>query len=182
MRLIIHGVTWGRYVAIRELLDDHPGIRMAYLEGTLEIMSPSPEHEREKTLIARLLEQYAVEKDISLNGYGNATFRREAKERGLEPDECYVLDTPLQEFPDIAIEVVLSSGGIDKLSIYRGLGVREVWFFQKGRFHVHRLGSDGYVEIAKSVYLPDLDLVTLAEFVTYPDQTKAVRAYRDTLR
>ena len=38
VRLVIHGVTWGRYVVIRELLEGHPGLRMFYLEGTLEIM------------------------------------------------------------------------------------------------------------------------------------------------
>ena len=45
VRFILHGVSWGRYVLIRELLDDQPGLRMTYLEGTLEIMSPSREHE-----------------------------------------------------------------------------------------------------------------------------------------
>jgi hypothetical protein len=43
------------------------------------------------------------------------------------PDECYVLGRELldDDFPDIALEVVISSGGINKLEVYRGLGVRE---------------------------------------------------------
>ena len=45
--------------------------------------------------------------------------------RGVEPDECYCLGT-LAEIPDIAIEIALTSGGIDKLEVYRGLQVPEV--------------------------------------------------------
>jgi Uma2 family endonuclease len=90
---------------------------MFYLEGTLEIMSPSPEQEVDKTTIARLIEIHALERDIDLTGYGSTTFRKPAQERGLEPDECYCFGQ-LKEFPDIALEVIVSSGGIDKLSIY----------------------------------------------------------------
>lgn len=179
-RIVVDGVSWDQYVAIRELLDDHPGLRMTYLEGALEIMSPSPEHERAKTMIARLIEAYAMDKRLRLNGYGSTTFKKEARERGAEPDECYVLG-PLKEVPDIAIEVVLTSGGIDKLAVYAGLGVPEVWFFENGRFALYRLADDGYARIDKSSFLPELDLELLTRFVAAEDQTEAVLAYRDAL-
>lgn len=181
-RVLIHGVSWGQYSALRDLFDDHAGLRMTYLEGTLEIMTPSPEHEREKTVIARLVETYAVEKRIALNGYGSTTFKKQAKERGAEPDECYVLGTPLREVPDIAIEVVVTSGGLDKLAVYVGLGVPEVWFFHKGRFYLYSLGEAGYAPLTRSRFLPDLDLDALATFVDRDDQTEAILGYRDTLR
>ncbi len=181
VRLVIHGVSWDRYVAIRELLEGNAGLRMTYLEGTLEIMSPSSEHEREKTLIARLVEAWAVARRVDLNGYGSATFRKEAKARGAEPDECYVVGA-LKEVPDIAIEVVLTSGGIDKLAVYAGLEVPEVWFFRRGAFALHRLGAQGYERIERSVVLPELDLDNLARFVGHDGQTAAVLAYLETLR
>lgn len=52
---------------------------MFYLEGTLEIMSPSPEQEVDKTTIARLIEIYALKRDIDLTGYGSTTFRKPAQ-------------------------------------------------------------------------------------------------------
>jgi Uma2 family endonuclease len=180
-RVLIYGVTWGQYVALRDLFDDHAGLRMTYLKGTLEIMTPSIEHEREKTLIARLVEVYALEKRLTLNGYGSTTFKKQAKERGAEPDECYVLGSALREVPDIAIEVIVTSGGIDKLEVYRGLGVPEVWFFHKGRFYLYALEESGYRPLARSKFLPDLDLEHLASFVDREDQTAAVLAYRDSL-
>src|SRR4051812_36222106 len=87
-RVLMSGVSWDTYVALREA-DDRPGLRMTYCEGELEIMSPGPEHEEAKTIIARLVEMYAVERDVPLLGYGSTTFRQAVKRRGLEPDECY---------------------------------------------------------------------------------------------
>lgn len=181
-RVVLHGVTWGRYVVIRELLEDQRGLRMTYLEGTLEIMSPSTEHERDKKFIARLIETWAVAKRIRINGYGSATFRKEAEQRGAEPDECYVVGGLLQEVPDIAVEVMVTSGGIDKLAVYAGLGVPEVWFYQRGRFSIHRLGATGYELVLRSALLPDLDLEVLARFAAYEDQTDAVLALLESLR
>jgi Uma2 family endonuclease len=180
-KITLYGVTWEQYdTLVSMFMDKFPGLRMTYLEGTLEIMGTSSEHERLKTIIARLLEMYAVEKRITLNGYGNTTFRKEAKQRGLEPDECYCLGE-LRAVPDIAIEIAITSGGIDKLSVYQGLGVTEVWFWQNDQFILYRLQEEAYKQIARSEFLPDLDLVLLSQFVNYDNQTEAVIAYRDVL-
>ena len=180
-KITLYGVTWQQYdTLVSMFMDQFPGLRMTFLEGTLEIMGTSSEHERLKKIIARLLEMYAVEKRITLNGYGNTTFRKEAKQRGLEPDECYCLGK-LREVPDIAIEIAITSGGIDKLSVYQGLGVKEVWFWQNNQFILYRLREEEYAKIDRSEFLPDLDLVLLSKFVNYDDQTEAVIAYRDSL-
>ncbi|ELS04569.1 hypothetical protein Xen7305DRAFT_00043040 [Xenococcus sp. PCC 7305] len=180
-KITLYNVTWEQYdTLVSVFMDQFPGLRMTFLEGTLEIMGTSSEHERLKTIIARLLEMYAVEKRIALNGYGSTTFRKEAKQRGLEPDECYCLGE-LREVPDIAIEIAITSGGIDKLSVYQGLGITEVWFWQNNRFVLYHLRQEEYEKIDYSEFLPDLDLVLLSQFVNYDNQTEAVIAYRDAL-
>ena len=180
-KITLYGVAWEQYdTLVSMFMDKFPGLRMTYLEGTLEIMGTSSEHERLKKIIARLLEMYAVEKRVTLNGYGNTTFRKEAKQRGLEPDECYCLGE-LGEVPDIAIEIAITSGGVDKLSVYQGLGVTEVWFWQNNQFILYRLQKEAYQQISRSEFLPDLDLALLSQFVNYDNQTEAVIAYRDAL-
>jgi hypothetical protein len=89
-RVCIHGVSWKDYLVVRDVLDG-PGVRMTYLEGALEIMSASPAHELWKTNIARLVELYAHVKRVPLHGYGSATFKKEAKERGTEPEGAFTL-------------------------------------------------------------------------------------------
>ena len=181
-RVILHGVSWERYEALVALLgDDFPGLRVTYCEGALELMSPSRSHESIKKTFARLIETYATEMEIELEGYGSTTFRKGAKERGAEPDECYTVGV-MGEIPDIAFEVVSTSGGLDKLTVYQGLGVPEVWFWEAGAITLHRLGPEGYREASGSRFLPDLDVAELVRFLDLPTQTRAARAYRDALR
>src|SRR6266542_2165290 len=136
-RFVLHGVSWEEYERILEIRGESSGVRIASLEGELELMSPSRDHEWIKTTIARLLECCAEETGVDLNGYGSWTLKEKKEERGTEPNECYVVGTHDAKRPDIAIEVIWTHGGLDKLAIYRGLGVREVWLWKKGRIQVH---------------------------------------------
>jgi Uma2 family endonuclease len=182
-RVLLHGVPWAAYAAFRDALDEAgSGARLTYLEGELEIMSPSEDHETLKKLLARLLEAWADENSVELEGAGSTTYRKEALERGLEPDECYCVGE-LREVPDIAIEVVLSRGQIDKLEVYRGLGVPEVWVHKDGALNVYRLDGGAYREQSASGVLPALDLRHLASFVRPgAKQSLTVREYRAQLR
>jgi Uma2 family endonuclease len=153
------------------------GVRIAYLEGELELMSPSRHRETTKKCIARLVEAYAEERGLRLEGLGSMTLRSSPKERGAEPDECYEIDGP-KAFPDLAIEVVWTSGGLDKLRIDQAFGVREVWIWCDGRIEVHALRGDAYERIAESEILPGLDLAAVATLATRRDQTGAVREFR----
>ena len=77
-----------------------------------------------------------------------------------------------------------TSGGVDKLEIYRRLGIREVWFWIGGRFLVYRLRGKKHALRERSVVLPDLDLEALATLVKRSTETRqwaAVRAFRRSL-
>lgn len=185
-RFVLQGVPWWTYVALRDALEDCAGLKLTYLEGTLELMRPSMLHEDAKTIIARLLEAWATERRIDLRGFGSTTFRREARQRGLEPDECYKLGKLAEDsVPDIAIEVIVSSGVVDKMVVYAGLDVPEVWVWRPitGTIVVNRLVDGGYRPQERSEVLPALDLAQLARFVQPGEnQTELVRAYQATLR
>jgi Uma2 family endonuclease len=181
-RVVLEGVSWQQYETLLATLgDDFPNLRLSYLEGMLEIMTTSPEHEELKTIIAMLMEAYFQETRTRFHGIGSATFRKAAKQRGLEPDECYCLGQK-KEIPDIAIEVVLSSGTVDKLEIYRGLGVQEVWFWEKNQFSIYHLRETHYELVLGSELLPELNISLLASYVQPADQFDAVMAFRDVLR
>lgn len=118
---------------------------MCYLAGELELMSPSRNHERIKAMFGRLLWVWAEERGVALNAYGSWTLKSEPDARGAEPDDCYVVGDRDAEVPDLAIEVVWTSGGLDKLAVYAPLGVREVWTWSEGRLAVHVLRAGRYV-------------------------------------
>ena len=183
-RVRLHGIDWEGYESFLALRGEQSGTRVTYLDGELELMSPSINHEIFKKTLARLLEAYAEEKGIELNGYGSWTVKSAKDKLGVEADECYVVGLRDAEptIPDIAIEVVWTSGGIDKLEVYRGLGVPEVWFWQKGALRFFLLRKDGYLASARSRLLPDFDPALIARCMGESSQTQAVRALRAALR
>lgn len=181
--VVLRGVSWNQYEALLRAREKNTP-KLAYLDGVLELVTKSIRHELGKTLIARLLEAYAEEAVIELIGAGETTFRKKAKRAGLEPDECYFVDK-IRKAPHIALEVVLASGGVDKLEIYRRLEVGEVWFWIDGRFWLYTLVAGKYQQIRKSRVLPDFDFEEIAQIVlTSADekQTSTVRAYRRALQ
>jgi Uma2 family endonuclease len=178
---VILRCSWGDYERLLAIRGDDAGPRMAYLEGVLELMTPSRDHETLKTTLARLLEAYAQELDIELEGYGSWTLTRRDLERGLEPDECYSIGRA-GAVPDMAIEVVWTRGGLDKLEIYRQLGVREVWQWKDGAIAAFVLRGQRYERIARSEVLPQVDLDLICALIDLPTQTAAVRELRARLR
>ena len=183
-RVCLHDITWEGYESFLNLRGEQGGTRVTYLDGTLELMSPSINHELLKKTLARLLEAYAEERGIELNGYGSWTVKSAKDKLGVEADECYVVGLRDAEptIPDIAIEVVWTSGGIDKLEVYRGLGVPEVWFWRNGALRFFLLENQAYRPAERSRLLPDLDPALIARCMTESSQTQAVRALRAALR
>lgn len=182
-RVILYGMTWKDYEILLAVRGDRAGARMAYLNGAIELMSPGINHEGVKKTLARLVEAYADERGLDLSGYGSWTLKNAMLERGLEPDECYVLGTERKEAPDLAIEVIWTSGGLNKLEIYRALGVPEVWIWERYKgFTVHLLRDGRYEEAPRSVLLPEIDLKLLEKLAVSQNQPQAVREFRAALR
>jgi Uma2 family endonuclease len=183
--VVLHNVSWAQYMALdRARGEDVGSPRMAYLDGELELMTTGRRHEIDKTLLARLVECFAEEAEIELVGMGSTTFRKKAKRAGLEPDECYCIGH-VGDVPDLAIEVVQTSGGVDKLEIYRRLDVAEVWFFVAEQCEIYRKWGDGYQRRARSVAVRGIDLDEIARIVIDSidaQQTSVVRKYRRALR
>lgn len=177
-RVTFHGVSWKEFELMLAIRGDQAGVRMTYLEGELELMSPSRSHEGIKTTLARMVEAYAMRQGLVVEGYGSWTLRNAPRERGVEPDECYMVGSATKDRPDLAIEVIWTSGGIDKLEVYRGLDVGEVWMWQHGVIDVFVLRDDVYTKLPASEVLPDFDLALAARCIVDAEtQTAAVRMF-----
>lgn len=169
-RNLLTNISWQTYERLLEEIGDRP-IRLTYNRGTLKITSPSSQHEIIKRFIGRLIEKYCFSRRIPLRAVGSTTQRKRIREQGLEPDECYYihnepavrtkldLDFNVDPPPDLAVEVDISRSSIDRLAIYAGLGVPEIWRYDDGRVHVLQLGANGeYAEPQRSLNLPDLSI------------------------
>jgi Uma2 family endonuclease len=181
-------VSWDEYEALLVDLVDRSSPRIAYLDGVLEIVSPGRAHESRKTVLGDLLLVYFLENDIPYFPMGSTTLKARYKQAGVEPDESYCLYEN-KEKPDLAIEVVVTSGSINRLELYGRLEIREVWFWQKGRIRVYVRRDEeqfsetfGYEEIDRSELLPNLDINLLQNALQNPDPLAAVKEFRTSLR
>ncbi|MGK7954796.1 MAG: Uma2 family endonuclease [Crocosphaera sp.] len=179
-RLILTGISWEEYEQFLDSLGDSATYRTIYLEGVLEIMSPSRRHEVSKRNIGRLLEVYLEAAEIDFWGLGSTTLRVDEGKAGKEPDECYCLRTD-KELPDLAIEVIITSGNIKILEVYRRLGVKEVWLWQNDQLHIYYLENEQYSLKEKSQLLPNLDLNLLCQFIEHPNPRLAMKEFRQLI-
>src|SRR5687767_10937447 len=99
-RLVLGGVTWDKYLRLLHLFDDRH-LRITYDRGEVEIMTISPEHERFKKLLGYLILVLVEELGWNIASFGSMTFKRRSRKRGLEPDECYWIQSePLVRWKD----------------------------------------------------------------------------------
>ncbi len=192
-RFISSGISWESYESLLVKLADNFHYRITYLDGILEIVSPSIRHEKIKTNLGMLLERFFYSKRIRFVPMGSSTFKNKAKKAGAEPDECYCIGEE-KKVPDLAIEVVLTSGNISKLEIYRRLGVAEVWFWERNQFKLYHLRDNsqaevatihpdtyGYEQIATSEILPELDILLLEQCISISDSIQAIDEFEQGL-
>jgi Uma2 family endonuclease len=176
-RLLMPGTyTWKEFEALEILLTDSPGLRITYLDGSIEIMTLGEAHEQIKSLIGMFLEAYLIAMEIEFIPVGSATRRGEEKGTSFELDESYYLYVK-KEQPDLAIEVILTSGNLRKLEKYRRFHIPEVWLWENDRLQVYYLGAEGYDLVDRSQLLPKLDLDLLVRCVQIPSRLEAMKAF-----
>ncbi|MEH1814846.1 MAG: Uma2 family endonuclease [Nostoc sp.] len=170
-------VSWEEFKGIEAQLKDNRNVRLSYLSGILEIMSPIGEkHEEVKRTLGYLLEAYMPELGIRFYGRGGFTLEEPGYASGT-PDESYSINTK-DEVPDIVIEVIVTSGTINRKELYKPKKVPEVWFWKSDQIKIFRLNASGeYEEVNRSGFFPNLDPDLLLQYIGHPDQYDAVAEF-----
>ena len=126
-------------------------------------MSPSKNHERIAQTIAILVFTYCRKYNLPYFPLGSTRLQNKPL-AGKEPDVSFAFNTD-KDIPDLAVEVIFSSGSFDDLDKYHAIGVNEVWFWKNSQITFYRLQNQGYIEISTSEFLPNLSSKTLENFV-----------------
>ena len=181
--VVLHDVDWKQFEHWLRMRGDDGSVRIAYLRGELELMSPSQEHEVSAADIGDLVIAFAFETGLVLSKYGSTTLVKKARKCAAEPDESFFIGPRRDGFPDIVIEVVRTNPLVEKLEVYWELGILEVWRFNRdGTFDLFVRGSRAYAVKLRSKLVPGLDFSLLARFVGTPEPMKAVEQYRAAVR
>lgn len=182
--ILIDSLTWREFKAAEQLID-RPGVRLSFLDGVLEIRRmPGELHETVKERIGTLLDLYLLQLGIDYTPTGSMTLESEEGLVKREADKSYKF-APNGANPDLAIEVVVTSGGIDKLKAYKRLQIPEVWFWQSGALTIYRLRmmdeTVTYELLEQSELLPALDVALLLKCINMPRHVEAVKTFQQAL-
>jgi len=183
-RLVYGGITWQQFKLIQAGFAESPGVRLFYYNGAIEILMPGREHEVFSRLIGFLIGLFCLENNIEFEPTGSMTQEGEG-EVSAQADESYCFGES-KPTPDLAIEVVFTSGSPNKLKRYQALGVPEVWFWQDGLFSLYHLRDTDYEKISHSeipeLATLDIELLTRCVLIAQTSRLEAATTFRNALK
>ncbi|NMF63008.1 Uma2 family endonuclease [Brasilonema octagenarum UFV-E1] len=180
--LVLYNVNWEMYEQLLEIFAQRPIPRMTYYQGTLELMTPLPEHERYGWTFGRLIIILCEELGLEILGLKSTTWRSKPKAAGKEADECFYIqneavmrgrikiDLTVDPPPDLALEIDITHSAIDKMAVYAELKVPEVWRFANGQLTIHILTEVGYIESETSLAFGSFPVKELVQFIQLDSQ------------
>ena len=191
-------VAWDEYEElVAQMGDAWPGYRVNYYKGSLEAMSPLPEHEDYKSFVQDLVRLLTFNLELDLETRGSTTYRQHQQDSGAEPDTSFYvqhaaavigkrkLDLTRDPPPDVILEIDLTHGSLHKFPLYAALGVPEIWRYDGRHAHFYHLRGTEYVGRPHSLAFPLLSAAILTQFLEESKtvgQTAALRAFRQWLR
>ena len=191
----LSGISWKTYETLLQELSDRR-LRLTYNRGNLEIMAPTPEHERFKKVSGRFVETMAEELDIRIEPLGSTTLKR-PELSGAEPDECFYiynidavrgkkrLDLTLDPAPDLVVEIDVTSSSQSRLQVYADLGVAEVWIYNGESLVIQQLQNGTYITSQTSQFFRNLPIPEIAGFLQQAetmDYLELIKAFRKWVR
>ncbi len=185
-------VTWAELECILEELGDRGNPRLSYSQGTLELMSPSPEHEDNKEILSDLVKILLEESDIEYRNLGSTTFKNEQMDQAVESDACFYteheaeirgkrrIDLAVDPPPDLAIEIDITAR--IRFNNYVALGVPELWRYNGSTLEISVLQDGQYVNSNQSLHFPDMPVTDVIpdylERSRTTGRTALMRAFR----
>ena len=192
-RVVLYNIGWQQFENLLKDLGDKRAARIAYDRGTLEIMTPLPEHEHYKEVISDIVKDLGDLLDLDYESLGSTTWKRESRLAGVEPDNCFYFqneaairgklqfDLNQDPPPDLVLEIDLTSKSLNRFPIYARLGVPEIWCYDSGELKIYQLQNGEYQEAQISLVFPNLAVPEIPRLI---EQNRSLgrRAIRQVVR
>ncbi|GBF79976.1 Uma2 family endonuclease [Aphanothece sacrum] len=192
-RVVLYQISWQQFENLLIDLGENRSARIAYDNGTLEIMTPLPEHEYFKQAISIIIEDAAEVLELDYECLGSTTWKKEIQKAGIEPDNCFYFqneslirgklsfDLNYDPPPDLALEIDLTSKSLDRFPIYARLGVPEIWCYDSGELTIYQLEKGNYYEKEQSLVFPNLRIQEIPSLIQ-SHRMVGRRAFRKAVR
>jgi Uma2 family endonuclease len=180
--VVLYDVSWEAYEKLLEAFEEKR-LPHTYVDGTLEIMTISHEHEWTNAILGRFIENLSIEFKIRITSSGSTTLRRQLKQRGLEPDKSYYIanysvvrgikriNLNRHPPPDLVVEVDVTHKSLDRLEPYAKLGVPEIWQHgNKGIRFLKRVSESTYRVVKRSLSFPAVSSDDIQRFLNLAEK------------
>lgn len=180
-RTLLENISWQTFKTMLAEMGSSRNNRLAYDNGTLEIMTPLMPHENSNRLIEVFIGVLCEELGLEIKRTGSLTLTRDDLGRGGEPDSSYYIknesqvrgkeniDLAIDPPPDLVLEVEYSKPKVNKFNIYSTIGVPEFWRFNGSILQVYVLDGGKYSEVLSS---PTFGVIPVKEIPRFIQQTK----------
>ena len=196
-RTLLENISWQTFKAMLADMGSSRNTRLAYENGTLEILTPFLPHENSNRIIEGFIGVLCEELELEIKRSGSLTLTRDDLERGGEPDSSYYIQNEyrvrnkekinlnIDPPPDLVLEVEYTKPKVDKFKIYAAIGIPEFWRFNGSVLRIYILNDGQYIEVEQS---PTFDRVAVKEIPRFIQQTRingemaTTRAFRAWVR
>jgi Uma2 family endonuclease len=195
-RFVFRKADWAFYQEVGERLEGRRAF-ITYYKGKLEIVTTSLLHEAISGLLVVIIRVLAEETNTPLKGAGAATLDRVDLDEGTAPDASFyianerrmrgkqTIDLATDPPPDLAIEVEVTRRLGERKSIYRDLGVAELWLYGAAGLAIQVYQNGQYIGSERSPTFPLLSPQEISAFVANgltQDETEFAKAFRTRVK
>lgn len=165
-RVTIDNISWETYLNLSAEVGNSRAVRLAYDEGTLEIMSPDFSHETCASALVNVVQIAARVSRMRWANGGIMDMKHPDLKKGAQADACFwfanepavrgkkKVDVTVDAPPELVVEVDITSPSVRKLPFYAKIGVAEVWRYRKSAVHIYHLEDDEYIGHTESLAFP----------------------------
>ncbi|USR90869.1 Uma2 family endonuclease [Phormidium yuhuli AB48] len=178
-RVLLYHLSWQQFEQLVQELGEQGGVRIAYDSGTLEILTPLPDHERYKESLSDIIKDMAEVLERDYLSLGSTTWKRERQLAGVEADNCFYFENEsrvrgrstvnLEQDPppDLVLEIDLTHKSLNRLPIYARLGVPELWNYdvELGELRIYQLQGQGYESCTQSRIFPEIAIAEIPQLL-----------------
>lgn len=161
-RILLENISWQTFKAMLADMGSGRNTRLAYDNGTVEIMTALMPHESSNRFIEGIIVVLCEELGLEFRRSGSLTLTRDELKQGGEPDSSYYIqnealvrdkeniDLEKDPPPDLVLEVEYSRPRVDKFRIYSAIAVPEFWRFNGTALRIYTLSNGEYSEVELS--------------------------------
>ncbi|MCF2148377.1 Uma2 family endonuclease [Desmonostoc muscorum LEGE 12446] len=176
-RVLLHNISWQTFKTMLAEMGCQRNSRLAYDNGTIEIMTPLMPHENSNRIIEGFVVVLCEELGQEIRRAGSLTLTRDDLKQGAEPDSSYYIqnealvrdkeniylatDPP----PDLVLEVEYSRSAIDKLRLYAAMGIPEFWRYNGSVLRLYTLAGGQYSEVQTSPTFAPVSVKEIPRFI-----------------